>query len=298
MPLGATRDVSCIAIWGGSMAPFWGSRALARNAWGVLIAAALCAQAFGAADSDPMDATTSHTARQDAEKAIPWGEMSHQDQRLVRYVVNGATLYRRMPTRVVDCDPDMFSLLCQRPEIVVNLWNVLGVSKLELERISEDKFRAADNVGTSGTMRVVNSRYEAGAQNRLLLFVDGSYHSPPLPGPVEAKCVLLLRTGSTVETNGRTYVAGRLDSFVMFERKATELVARTLQPVIGATADHNFTETMKFASVLSRSAESDPDRVAGLTPQLERVSLEGRDQLIRQCHATAQRYNVDDVAAR
>ncbi|WP_145287224.1 hypothetical protein [Pirellulimonas nuda] len=260
--------------------------------------AALYAPVAGAADSDSMEATTSHAARQDAEKAIPWGELSHQDQRLVRYVVNGASLYRRMPTRVVDCDPDMFSLLCQRPEVVVNLWNVLGVSNLELERISDNQFRATDKLGTSGVMRVLNSCYEPGAQNRLLLFVDGSYHSPPIPGPVEAKCVLLLRTGSTIETDGRPYVAGRLDSFVMFERKATELVARTLQSVIGTTADHNFTETMKFASVLSRSAESDPDRVAALTPKLDRVSLEGRDELIRQSHATARRYNVDDVAAR
>ncbi len=240
--------------------------------------------------SDPMEATTSAAAKQEAEKAIPWGDLSHQDQRLVRYVVQNATLYRRMPTRVVDCDPAMFSLLCQRPEVVVNLWNVMGLSNLELERVSDNVFRAHDQAGTTGVLRVLDSRYEEGAQNRLLLFVDGSYHSPPLPGPIEAKCVLLLRTGSTIETNGRPYVAGRLDSFVMFERKAAELAARTLRTMIGATADHNFTETMKFASVLSRSAESDPDRVASLTPQLDRVSLEARDELIRQCHATAKLY--------
>lgn len=280
-----------VGHWGGSMAPVV-VRVLRAS---IISAAVFLALAPGrhahCAGPNELEASTSDTARNDAVRAIPWKELDPEDRRLAEGVVRNTSIYRRMPTRVIDCDPDMFTMLCRRPEVVVNLWNVMGVSQMRLDRLSATDFRAQDPLGTEGKLRVIHSKYTPGAQNRLVIYVEGSCKSAPLPTPIEAKCLLLLRSGSTVETNGRPYVAARMDSFVVFERLAAELVAKTIQPIVGATADQNFSETMKFLSTFSRTAERNPEGVINLTPRLTRVDNAARGELVDQCRATARRYS-------
>lgn len=256
----------------------------------VLLALAPARHTRGA-ESNELGASTSDNARNEAVRAIPWKELDPEDRRLAEGVVRNTSLYRRMPTRVIDCDPEMFTMLCRRPEVVVNIWNVMGVSQMRLDRLSATDFKAQDPLGTQGKLRVLHSKFTPGAQNRLVIYVEGSCKSAPLPTPIEAKCLLLLRSGSTVETNGRPYVAARMDSFIVFERLAAELVAKTIQPIVGATADQNFSETMKFLSTFSRTAERNPDGVINLTPRLTRVDNTARGELVDQCRATARRYS-------
>jgi hypothetical protein len=131
---------------------------------------------------------------------------------------------------------------------------------------------------------IVNQQCQPGAQNRLVLFVEGAYEGKPFPKPLRAECVIVLQSGSVVESDGRTYVASRLDTFVRIDQASLELFAKVLQPLVGRTADRNFADTMKFVGNFSQAAELEPERIERLAGSLSKVTPARRKQLTSLAH--------------
>lgn len=95
---------------------------------------------------------------------------------------------------------------------------------------------------------------------------------------IKGRGVLLLKSGYVRETDGRYYVTCRLDSFLAIEPGAVELITKTVQPLVGRTADNNFFQTMSFVGSLSRTIESNNRGVQRLAAQLEHVQPEVRSR--------------------
>lgn len=241
----------------------------------------------------PLDATTSDAAKQEAEQAIPWRELDLHERRLVQHVIHNTSIYRRLPTRVFPCDPEVFTFLAQHPEVVVDTWNVLDISKLKLDRADGEGFRIVDGAGSTGELKYLFTHWSpTDARNLAVAYAEGTYEGKPLTKPVKAQCVLLLRSGSTVETDGRTYVTARLDTFIYFDRLGVELIAKTIRPILGVTADHNFTETMKFTANVSRTAQQTPETMERLAGQLPKVDAATREELVVVCQRAAERHEA------
>jgi hypothetical protein len=173
----------------------------------------------------------------------------------------------------------MFTFLAQNPEVLVEIWRHLGVSQVELVRTGENTYRMSDGAGTTGNLVVVEQNCDAAAQNRIVMYAEGSYEGKPFNQPLSAQCVVLLRSGSMKETNGRTYVAARLDSFIKLDRMSLELVAKAVHPFVGQTADRNFTDTLSFVSNLSYTAERRPEAIERMAGQLGGVDQPRRQRL-------------------
>jgi len=225
--------------------------------------------------------TSADEARREAISAIPLARIAPESRGEVEGILRDPSLYRRLPTSVVECRPAMLTYLVENPEVLVEIWRQLGISKVRMQRIDATHFHVSDGAGASGVLTVAEQQCDADAQNRLTLLVDGQYEGPPFQRPLRAKCVLLLRSGSLVESNGRPFVAARLDAFVKFDRTSLELVARLTQPLLGTTADRNFTDTMKFVSNFSLTAEHRPEAIDRLAEELETVDPPRRAELVR-----------------
>jgi hypothetical protein len=269
--------------------PIRGGLALLAGAMALVLGGSLSERA-GAAEANQVEASSSAEAREEARQAIPWQKLVPDERRAVEQLVNSASIYRRMPTRVIDCDPELFNFLGKNPEVVTEIWRMMGVCQLKLERTGRDTFSATDAAGTVGGVRMLHSEWNPGAQNRVLVYSEGTYCGKPFPRPVKARSISLLRSGSVVETNGRPYVTARLDTFVVIDRWGIELVAKTVQPLLASTADHNFVETMKFVSTFSKTSEVNPDGMQRLSDKLVDLSLDTRHQMATACQATAARY--------
>lgn len=269
-----------------------------RGRWGAALALllAFAAPYVAAADDTRFEATSHASAEKEARAAVPWDQLSPADKKRVERVVDHAALYRRLPTRVVPCDPEVFDFLVRRPEVVTSVWNLMSISKLTVERESENIFQAEDHVGGQGRFEVLHSHRDTDARGVTIAIVDGLYHQKPMPRPIRAQCVLLLRSGSTIETNGKPYITARLDAFVKFDRVAADLVARGLQPLIAQTADHNFVETMKFVATFSRTAERNPAGMRRLAVRLTDIDAQSRAEMIDVCTRTHQRAEALAVA--
>ena len=219
----------------------------------------------------PADSTTSAQARREARRAIPVDRVDPSHRQAVSRVLSDPSLFRRLPTEVIECQGPMFTFLTLNPEVLVSVWRELGVSEAQLIRTGPKTFKLSDGNGTTGQMVIVESSCDEAAQNRIVMYATGSYDGKPFQRPVSAECVLLLRSGSVRQADGREFVAARLDSFMRVDRTSIELFAKALHPLVGRTADQNFIETVKFVQNLSYAAERRPQSIERLSARLENV---------------------------
>jgi hypothetical protein len=248
-----------------------GLRAAATRfcAYAILVALA-CGQALAAS---PNAGTSSRSARQDAIRSLPLDALDPALRAKVSSTVSGTSLYRRLPVAVTECDPDMYLFLVRHPEVVVNIWEVMGISNVALERTGPDTFRASDNMGT-----LCDVKYCYGDSETHLIYAEGSYSGPMFNRPLQARCVLLLKTGYVQETDGRYFVTSRMDTFIQIENAGVEFLAKTLQMLIHHSADYNFTETAAFFTTVSRTAEANPAGMQRLSAKLTSVEPDVRQQ--------------------
>jgi hypothetical protein len=222
--------------------------------------------------TEQLKATTSAAARADAAKAIPLDKIDATARKTVAEVVSKAGIFRRMPIAVAPCDPTLYRFMVCHPEVIVNIWEVMGVAKVTMQPVGAGAYRAADGAGTLCDVQFV---YSEGDTHVIL--ADGAYTGQFFIKPVKAKCVLLLKSGFVRESNGQNYVTSRMDSFIHVENAGIDLVARTVHPLVGKAADHNFTETAAFLSCLSRSAQRNQPGVQRLAAKLNKIDPATRD---------------------
>ena len=77
----------------------------------VAFLALLAGAAVAAAGEETREASTSSAARQDAARAIPLAKIDPNYRRQVSEVLGDPSLFRRLPTNVVDCQPGVVYIL-------------------------------------------------------------------------------------------------------------------------------------------------------------------------------------------
>ena len=250
---------------------------------GILLSAATAR----AADSSVGKATNSRAARDEAVKSIPFDKLSGEMRTRVSTVINNMSVYRRLPTQSIDCDPDLFVFLVRNPEVIVDIWRVMGITNMTLDRSGPDRYRACDGQGTTG-----NVEFAYRGDDLHVIYSEGMYDGPMYPTKLRGQCVMILKSSYVRGSNGRVSVVNRLDAFLRIENLGAEIVAKTLQPLLGKTADHNFSETTLFVTTLAHTAETNPSGVSRLAQRLRHVEPQ-----IRQQFADLAVHAADDATA-
>lgn len=250
--------------------------------WAIAILAA--APVGQAADDPGSKANTSRAAREEALRAMPFNQLTHGARAKANGVLQKLSLYRRLPTKTIDCDPDLYAFLVRHPEVVVNIWRVMGITQMQLDRVDATRYKVADGQGTTGQMEYL---YASGGLS--LIYSEGTYDGPLYPRTVRGKCLILLRTSHRREANGRYTVVGRLDTFLAVDNLGVEVLAKTFQPLVGKAADHNFTETADFVATISRTAETNEGGLLRLGRKLTGIDAETRERFLELVSAIPQR---------
>lgn len=246
------------------------------------IAACAACGSLAQAAEDASKASTSAAARADAAKGIPLDKLDGATRSTVSDIVKKAGIFRRMPVSVVDCDPDLYLFLVRNPEVVVNIWQVMNVTTVSAERVKPGVYKATDGAGTACNIQFVHS-----SADTHVIVADGAYSGPLFLRPVKCRCVLVLKSGYVKEADGRHYVTSRMDTFIDLDSVGVELFAKTVQPLVGKAADHNFTETSAFFGTLSRAAERNSPGVTRLSSKLNKIDPKVRDEFVKQTLAVA-----------
>ena len=261
-----------------------------RAAQNMLICTSVCCVLLGATsapawagDATQLKASTSREARADAVKSIPMKHLDPERRHAISGVVNKPTIFRRLPVQVIDCNPELYQFLVRNPEVVVGIWDVMGISNIAMQRRDDSSYVANDGAGTTGTVQFVHS-----TDDTHIIYSEGLYDGPMFPRPIRGRCVMVLKSGFVRETNGRHYVTSRIDTFIQLDNTGLELLAKTFQPLVGRLADYNFAETAGFLASLSRTAEVNGPGVQRLAAKLTNVEPATREQFAALAAAVGQ----------
>lgn len=228
--------------------------------------------------------SSARIARQEAFRALPVDQLGGELRARVVSVASQASIYRRLPVQVIDCDPDLFLFMVRHPEVIVNIWELMGISKVTMARTGPTTYEASDHAGSRGSVAYCYSD-----RDTQLVYAEGSYDGPLCARPIRASCVLLLKTGYTQEADTRVYVTCRMDAFIQIENAGVDLLAKTFQPLITKSADYNFSETAAFFSMVSRTAERNPRGMVRLSAKLTGIEADVRQEFAVVSSQTAQR---------
>ncbi len=249
-----------------------------------LAATTLTSTARSQVAGDAKKASTSPASRREAIQAIPVDRLSPEAWAKVKWVLDHTSVYRRLPLRVVICDAELYRFLVQHPDVVVNIWQALGVSHLAMRQMDSDTYQVDDDAGTSGTLQFLYR-----SPDLQLIYVDGRYTGRMFGHHVRGRGVMMLRSGFVRDEAGRIFVTSRLDAFMNIEPESAEFLSKTFQPLVGKVADYNFVQAADFVGSLSRTAEVNPPGMQRLAGRLEKVSPEVRRQFAQLAEQVAQR---------
>lgn len=238
-----------------------------------MIAAVAANALVCSAAEDPNQASSSKTARDEAIRAIPMQKVTRESQAKIQNILKDVSVYRHMARQTIDCEPDMYLYLGRNPELVVNMWTTMGVTKMSMDRVANDTFRVADGEGTKGTVQIL---YNSDEMN--LLYSEGTYDGSKYPRTVRGKCLLMLRNQYGQNQQGRILISSTLDMFLAVDNIGIELLAKTFSSTVNKAADHNFAETAKFVGKLSTTSEVNPEAIVKLTQKLQHVDQQRKEE--------------------
>ena len=229
---------------------------------GILIIAN-CQQVTAQQTGDRPAGTSHRSYRAEGVKAIPFAEINANARKRIKDVVNRPSFYRRLPVQTIDADPDYFRLLVRRPELIVSIWQLMGVTQMSVQRTGPFSVRTKDGAGTISDLELIYGN------DRLHVFYgSGSYSGSMLKQTLTGRCVIVLQTHSKETATGYE-LTNEMDIYLRVDNAAASLVTRTIQPLVGTTADHNFVESLKFVQRLNRSTRTNGLGVKGMGRKLK-----------------------------
>jgi hypothetical protein len=227
----------------------------------------------GVAAADFHDGASSRAAREEAIRAIPFQHLPPQVKTQTWEIVSHPSLYRQMPAKTIECDPELYLFLLRYPEVIVNIWDLMGITQVQLQRVSPTTIKAADGAGTECVADVIHS-----TRDMQLIYAEGFYEGPLFRNRLYGSCVLLLRSDYAEGDRGQTQITSRLDVFVKVDNMGVDLLAKTLNPILGRSADSNFTESAAFLGKVSQAAEQNGPGVQRLAATLGNVDPAVRER--------------------
>jgi hypothetical protein len=228
---------------------------------------------------------SSRELRAAAIASLPLSRLTPAAQQRISAIVERPTLFRHLPTQTIECDPELFIFIARNPEVLVGIWEVMGITQVRTERIDDFRMKAHDGSGTNCTVDLVY-----GDRATHVYVTEGYYDGKLVAAPITGKGVFILRTRYETRSDGLVIIDGTLDCFVQLDNLGADLIARTLGPLIGKSADNNFAETAKFIDQIGRTARTNPEGFQDLACTLPQVSEANRLKFV-QVIADADRRN-------
>lgn len=279
-----------------------GSGASRRGFLAASLAGAACFMGMPefAAAVGPNQPDSSDQARMAAEQAIPFDKLKPETRAKLLSVVDRPTLYRRLPVQAIDCDHELHVFLVRYPEVVVNIWQLMGITNIQAKRTADFTVEGSDGAGTISKIDLVY-----GTPEMHLYYCEGSYEGPLFKRLLTGRSVLLMRSAYSFDRAKRPIVTNQLDVFLAVDSTGADLLTKTLHGTVGKTIDSNFTETTKFLTRVSEAAERNGPGMQNLAAKLNNCREEVRKDFVDISSGVGPRYaervaslvNVQPVAA-
>ena len=217
--------------------------------------------------------TSSNQLKRDATALIPFQELDPQMAQKVADVVDNTSIFRQLPLSSIQSDPDLYLFLVRYPEVVISTWRLMGVTQMAATRTAPFQLQSNDGAGTTMDVELIY-----GTPQLNIYYAEGEYDGPMLLRSVQGQCVLVMESEYGLDAQGEVQVTSRLHVFLKINNMAANMIAKTLHPLIGSTADHNFVESLKFLERLSKTSQENGPGVQGMADRMDGICPEVRQQ--------------------
>ena len=218
--------------------------------------------------------------RRRAVEAIPLDRMGRAERQVAEQALQQTTLYRHLPAASITCDAGLLDFILTKPEALVDVWRVLGISRLALDPTAPGRWRLSDGYGTVGAVQLLHR--ERSDRGGLCVFHGrGAYDGPLAPKQLTGSCLVVVRYVAEPAVPGvRPRQTVQVDAFLDVDGVGLELVTRTLQPLIVRSAATNAHEISLFVSQFAAAAARNPEAVSRLADRMTRTLPQDRSTLV------------------
>lgn len=225
------------------------------------------------------DSTSDKTLQKTAASQVPLQQMSQRSRQRATHLLDNTSQYRRMPTLQYEVDASLYQYLINHPDVAIATWRVMGISKLNMWQTAPFEYSAEATDGSKGSADVLWRD-----ANQCLFVVEGAYHSPLLPGAIEASALVWLRYRFQRTSDNRILVSQQIETFVNFPSAAIEAIAKLAAMVTNSILDRNVMEVSLYAQMMSRAVDKDPRWVEEVADRLDGVPEYRKIELARVAH--------------
>jgi hypothetical protein len=221
--------------------------------------------------------TGSRSLRKEVVRNLPYAQLNTETKARIGDILEKPSLYRRLPVTAIEIDSEYLQFLIRYPETVVGIWELMGITQMQTKRVGPYTLKTNDGAGTSSNMELVY-----GSPDLHIYYGDGSYEGPFLRKKLHGQCVIIVRTrphvklptsdgGDITDTapQAAPKTACQLDVFLKLTNGTAGIIAKTISPIVGPTADHNFTESLKFLQRLNQTTIKNGPGVAQMASRLD-----------------------------
>ncbi|MBT3891200.1 MAG: hypothetical protein HN617_10690 [Planctomycetaceae bacterium] len=228
------------------------------------------------------------SAQEQAEHSIPWDKLTATAKTKLRSVISDTTVFHRLKKQQFKCDPSVYIHLVRHPEILTNIWELMGVTQLRIERTAPFSIRIHDGQYTKTKLELVY-----GTPNLHVFHCEGSYKGTIIPTVSTGRAIIIIRSKydtaeAALPATQVLTVKHQMDIFLQIDNAADQLLVKTLSYFFMKTADANFSETTQFIGQIDKIVRDNPAGMARLADRLTRVQPAIRQQfgvLVRNANA-------------
>ena len=224
-------------------------------ALGVFAAAALAVAASSPSTAMGREASIGGGDRGvDPARVVPLDKIAPESRAGVAEVIRDATFHRQGAPETFPCNARIYLCLLNEPSLTLALWQDLSRSPVKLRQVASNRYEGTDGNGATAAWEFV---YRSPKLH--VLTCDLNYVTPRGAARLDARIVLVVRTGFYREVNGEPWVQHDVEAFVKVDSKGWKAVARTLRPVIEKLLEDQVREAGYFVSLMGRLVATHPN---------------------------------------
>lgn len=239
-----------------------------RPRWALALSLFAAAATLAARPAARAEAKTS-----DPAAVVPLDKIAPEHRGSVAEVIRDHTLHRKGAPETFPCNPRVYLSLLNEPPLTLALWKDLSDSQVRLRQIGPNRYEGNDGAGASAVWEFV---YRSPKMHVLLCNLN--YASPRGAAKVDARIVLLVRSGFYREVNGEPWVQHDIEAFVKVDSKGWKAVARTVRPVVERLLEDQVREAGWFVSLMGRLVAMYPNWACQVAMNQNDVAAETRQR--------------------